>query len=155
MRQFDAALKRAQQTKKPLLVDFWAEWCGWCHRLDQTTYVDPVVVKMSEDFVAVKVNTEGTPREVAVARHYDVSSLPTIAFLSPAGRMILRLNGFQGPGQFPRAIEEARERATKIIGWEDDDRARSPATRRRWPAWARTSSSRRPTTRAATCWRAR
>jgi thioredoxin-like negative regulator of GroEL len=120
VRQFDAALKRAHQMKKPLLVDFWAEWCGWCHRLDQTTYVDPVVVKMSEDFVAVKVNTEGTPREVAVARHYDVSSLPTIAFLSPAGRMILRLNGFQGPGQFPRAIEEARERASKIIGWEED-----------------------------------
>ena len=120
VRQFDAALKRAQTVKKPLLVDFWAEWCGWCHRLDQTTYVDPVVVKMSEDFVPVKVNTEGTPREVAVARRYDVTSLPTIAFLSPAGRLILRLNGFQGPGQFPRAIEVAKERAVKIIGWEDD-----------------------------------
>jgi thiol-disulfide isomerase/thioredoxin len=120
VRQFDAALKRAQTVKKPLLVDFWAEWCGWCHRLDQTTYVDPVVVKMSEDFVSVKVNTEGTPREVAVARRYDVSSLPTIAFLSPQGRMILRINGFQGPGQFPRAIEEAKERAVKIIEWEAD-----------------------------------
>jgi thioredoxin-like negative regulator of GroEL len=120
VRQFDAALKRAQTVKKPLLVDFWAEWCGWCHRQDQTTYVDPVVVKMSEDFVAVKVNTEGTPREVAVSRRYDVTSLPTIAFLSPAGRLILRLNGFQGPGQFPRALEEAKERAAKIIGWEDD-----------------------------------
>jgi tetratricopeptide (TPR) repeat protein len=120
VKQFDAALKRAQTVKKPLLVDFWAEWCGWCHRQDQTTYVDPVVVKMSEDFVAVKVNTEGTPREVAVARRYDVTSLPTIAFLSPAGRLILRLDGFQGPGQFPRALEEAKERAEKIIGWEAD-----------------------------------
>jgi len=120
VRQFDAALKRAQTVKKPLLVDFWAEWCGWCHRLDQTTYVDPVVVKMSEDFVPVKVNTEGTSREVAVARRYDVSTLPTIAFLSPAGRLILRLTGFQGPGQFPRAIEVAKERAAKIIGWEAD-----------------------------------
>ena len=118
VRQFDAALKRAQIVKKPLLVDFWADWCGWCHRLDQTTYVDPVVVKMSEDFVAVKVNTEGTPREMAVARRYDVGSLPTIAFLSPQGRMILRVNGFQGPGQFPRAIEVAKERSVKIIEWE-------------------------------------
>jgi len=120
VRQFDAALKRAQTVKKPMLVDFWAEWCGWCHRLDQTTYVDPVVVKMSEDFVPVKVNTEGTSREVAVARRYEVSSLPTIAFLSPQGRLILRLSGFQGPGQFPHAIEVAKERAVKIIGWEDD-----------------------------------
>ena len=119
VRQWDAALKRAQQTRKPLLVDFWAEWCGWCHRLDQTTYVDPVVVKMSEDFVPVKVNTEGTPREVEVARRYDVSSLPTIAFLSPAGRVILRLNGFQGPGQFPRTMETALELAHRVSGWEE------------------------------------
>ena len=120
VRQFDAALKRAQTVKKPILVDFWADWCGWCHRLDQTTYVDPVVVKMSDDFVPVKVNTEGTPREVAVARRYEVTSLPTIAFLSPQGRLILRLSGFQGPGQFPQAIEEAKERSVKIIGWEED-----------------------------------
>jgi len=79
-----------------------------------------VVVKMSDDFVSVKVNTEGTPREVAVARRYEVTSLPTIAFLSPQGRLILRLSGFQGPGQFPRAIEVAKERSVKIIAWEED-----------------------------------
>jgi len=118
--RFEEALRKARAAHKPLMVDFWAEWCGWCHRLDQTTYVDPVVVKMSEDFVPVKVNTEGTPREVAVARRYEVSSLPTIAFLSPQGRLILRLSGFQGPGQFPHAIEVAKERAVKIIGWEED-----------------------------------
>ena len=41
------------------MVDFWAEWCGWCHHLDTTTYVDPTVVKLAHDFVAVKVDTEG------------------------------------------------------------------------------------------------
>ena len=38
---FDEALKKARSQNKPLMVDFWAEWCGWCHRLDKTTYVDP------------------------------------------------------------------------------------------------------------------
>jgi len=117
-RNYDVAKKKAKETKKPLLVDFWAEWCTWCHRLDRTTYVDPQVVKLAEDFIAVKVNTEGTPREAAIALQYDVTSLPTIAFLSPAGHPILRLRGYLGPGQFPESMVEARELAAKVMGWE-------------------------------------
>ena len=118
-RRFPDALKKARAARKPVMVDFWAEWCGWCHRLDQTTYVDPTVVKLSEEFVAVKVDTEGDPKGAAIAVRYDVTSLPTIAFLTPQGRPLLRLNGFQGPGQFPRTLEAARDVAQRVMGWED------------------------------------
>jgi thioredoxin-like negative regulator of GroEL len=117
-RNFEEALKKAKAANKPVMVDFWAEWCGWCHRLDQTTYVDPIVVKLAQDFVAVKVDTEGSRRDVDVAARYDVSSLPTIAFLSPGGRQILRLNGFQGPGEFPRTMKQAKDLAGKVLAWE-------------------------------------
>jgi len=116
--RFDEALKKAKAARKPIMVDFWAEWCAWCHRLDQTTYVDPVVVKMSEDFVAVKVNTEGGRKEIEIALRYSVSALPTIVFLSPEGRQVLRLGQFQGPGQFPRTLEQARQAAAKVMALE-------------------------------------
>ena len=118
-RQFEDALKKARASRKPVMVDFWADWCGWCHRLDATTYVDPVVVRMSEDFVAVKVDTEGDAKGAAVAVRYDVTSLPTIAFLTPSGRPLMRLNGFQGPGQFPKTLEAAKEVAQRVMAWED------------------------------------
>lgn len=128
-RDFDVALRKAKAAQKPLLVDFWAEWCGWCHRLDRTTYADPIVVKMSESFVAVKVNTEGGPRQTAVALRYNVESLPTIAFLSPSGRPLFRLNGFQGPGQFPRTLVQAKDLADRVMGWETalEQNAEDPA----------------------------
>jgi thiol-disulfide isomerase/thioredoxin len=118
-RKFEDALKKARAAGKPVMIDFWAEWCGWCHRLDKTTYMDPAVLALAKDFVAVKVNTEGEPRDVAVAIRYDVSSLPTIMVVSPRGRPIARVNGFVGPGQFPRVLEGARDASRRVIAWEN------------------------------------
>src|SRR5207247_5601054 len=103
-RNLDEAVKAARTAQRPLMVDFWAEWCGWCRRLDQTTYRDPNVVHLSAAFVAVKVDTEGTQREVEFAGRYNVSSLPTIVFLSPEGRPLLRIDGYQAPGVFPQTL---------------------------------------------------
>ena len=102
-----------------MIVDFWADWCAWCHRLDKNTYADPWVARKAQEFVAVKVNTEGSRKELDVAVRYHVTSLPTIVFLSPEGRQLFRLNGYQGPGQFPRTLEGALQAARTVMSWED------------------------------------
>jgi thioredoxin-like negative regulator of GroEL len=115
---FDTAQRKSRVTDKPLMVDFWAEWCGWCHELDRTTYMDREVVKIAGGFVAVKVDTEGGRTEMAVAVRYRVDSLPTILFLTPQGRVIVRLNGFQRPAQFARVLTRVLEISSEVIGWE-------------------------------------
>jgi thiol-disulfide isomerase/thioredoxin len=118
-RGFDEALKKAKAAGKPVMIDFWAEWCGWCHRLDLTTYVDPRVLKLGEEFVTVKVDVEAGGRQSAIAERYDaLEKLPTILFVTPQGRVILRVNGFQGPGQFPATMEKARDIGGRVMAWE-------------------------------------
>jgi thioredoxin-like negative regulator of GroEL len=117
-KDFKAALREARTTGKPVMVDFWAKWCEWCHTLDTTTYRDEKVVALLSEFVPVKVDTEGSAGERALSAQHGVETLPTIAFLSPTGRLFLRHASFEGPETFPALLEKARSRASEIGGWE-------------------------------------
>jgi thiol-disulfide isomerase/thioredoxin len=109
VKDWKAAQKQARTSGRPVLVDFWAEWCHWCHELDRTTYADPDVVALSAGFVAVKVNAEGSLGELELARRYEVGTLPTIAFLSPQGRLLLRRTAFEDAAKFAATLRAAAE----------------------------------------------
>jgi thioredoxin 1 len=61
------------QSDKPVLVDFWAEWCGPCHAV--APVLDRIVEEGGGDLKLVKVNIDEQP---ALAARYGVQSIPTI-----------------------------------------------------------------------------
>ncbi|HVF09345.1 MAG TPA: thioredoxin family protein [Abditibacteriaceae bacterium] len=89
-KSMEVALQEAKRTKKPIMVDFYADWCGPCKMLDQYVYTDPSVIEQAKQWVTVKVDVEKN-RELAYK--YEVSALPTVAFLKPDGTVIA---GFKG-----------------------------------------------------------
>jgi thioredoxin-related protein len=115
---FAAALAKAGASGRPLMVEFWAEWCGWCHVFERTTFADADVVHLARDFVAVRIDTEGTPDQVQVAERYGITGLPTILFLAPSGRTVLQVSGYQKPAQFARTLEAAKQQSAQVSGWE-------------------------------------
>lgn len=73
---------------KPVLVDFWAPWCGYCQKL--TPVIDELAGEISEKAKVVKVNVD---ENRALAQKYGVMSLPTM-LLFKSGEQVEKMMGF-------------------------------------------------------------
>lgn len=62
--------------KVPVLIDFWADWCGPCKM--QSPIVDAVAEKMGDQVKVCKVNVD---QEASLALNYQIVSIPTLIFM--------------------------------------------------------------------------
>jgi thioredoxin-like negative regulator of GroEL len=87
---YERGFAEARREGKPLLLFFTAEWCHYCHQMADEAFTNPQVVSLSEKFVCVLVDADGS-RDVC--RQFHVSRFPTIQFLSPSGVLLNRFEG--------------------------------------------------------------
>lgn len=105
---FNSALKQAEKADKPLMVDFYTDWCGWCKKLDQDTYPDSKVTELSRKFIAVKLNGDKYPDLV---KKYKVNGYPSIVFLNSKGVEVSRVVGYQNADTFLKSMQTALNKA--------------------------------------------
>lgn len=100
---FEEALLRAKAECKPVMIDFFADWCAACKELDRLTYVAPEIIAEAKRFVTIKVDgTNENEVTDAIYERFGVKGLPTVAFIDPMGQMLQnpRMTGFLPPEQF-------------------------------------------------------
>jgi thiol:disulfide interchange protein DsbD len=107
-------LQQALQENKPVIIDFYADWCAPCRELENVTFHHPDIVKQAEDrFVMIKVDVTrgGNPDHERLLHQYHVRGVPTIVFIDTEGneRADLRLVDFLPPERFLSRMSEVTD----------------------------------------------
>ena len=95
--------------KKPVIIDFYADWCNPCKELEHITFADPDVQNILKDFIRLKVDlTIVNDSTNALKKEFDIPGVPTIMFYDKTGieRKDLRLNGFEKPKAFMNRLKK-------------------------------------------------
>ena len=118
--QYDDGLKLAKEYGRHVLVNFTAKWCGYCKKMNATTFRDPEVVRMlNEDFVSIKVDGESkkelnidgykiTERKLTQAE-YHVRGYPAYWFLKSDGQRLGVLPGYRTADDFLEVLYFMKE----------------------------------------------
>lgn len=100
-------LIEASQTNKPVMIDFYADWCIPCKELDKFTFSAPQVIEKSKKFIMLKVDlTKGNDH---IRNKFNVKGVPTLVFLKSNGDELknLRITGFIESEKFLSVLTKA------------------------------------------------
>jgi thiol:disulfide interchange protein DsbD len=108
----DKTISEAKASQKPVIIDFYANWCTPCRELEKVTFHNSEVVKAANAFVMIKADLtrSGNPVYERLLKHYAIKGVPTIVFIDSQGkeRTDLRLVDFMPPDQFVQHISKLR-----------------------------------------------
>lgn len=95
------SFKELTASGKPLVVDFWATWCGPCKR------VAPLIEELAAEYEGrVNIGKCDVEEDEDLATQFQVSSIPTIIFIDAQGQLAGRVVGAQSKAVLQQNIEK-------------------------------------------------
>jgi thiol:disulfide interchange protein len=92
----EAAFAQAQQTGRPVFMDFYASWCPPCKSMDREVFSRDDVARAMDDWVPLKIDVD---QQDDLANQHDIQVLPTLLAATPEGEIVARYEGYMSPEQ--------------------------------------------------------
>jgi thioredoxin-related protein len=127
--KYDEGLALAKEKGKKVFVEFTAKWCGWCKKMHATTFKDPEIVKLMDEYF-VSVSVDGDSRDTLnidgwitserkLARQYRVSSYPTYWFLTSEAEQIAPVKGYRDKATLSQILDYLKDDLYKTVSFQD------------------------------------
>ena len=103
---------RLAAVDRPVMLDFYADWCVSCKEMERYTFADPAVQAKLAGFTLLKADVTGnTPEDKALLTRFGLFGPPGIIFFAPGGKEVagLRVVGYQEAATFLRALDKASQ----------------------------------------------
>lgn len=90
----DEAFAAARKSGKPVLVDLFAQWCGWCKTMEREVFTQQAFQTYAERFVLLRVDVDDGGDGSELQRRFSANSLPTLLLLDPKRALLGKIEGF-------------------------------------------------------------
>lgn len=110
MTDLAAAQQLAQREGRPVLIDFYATWCGPCETMAREVFPRKEVAGALADWVPVRINGETNPK---LMRQFGVEAYPTFVVLSADGAIHRQFSGALPADEFVAFVKDADPRKEK------------------------------------------
>jgi thioredoxin-related protein len=137
---FSESLEKSKKDPKPVFIDVYTDWCGWCKRMDATTFKDSAIANyLNSKYYAVKMNAEmkdtinfggnmfvntnptgkRSSHQIAIALLNGKMSYPSYAFLNEKYQKLTVLPGYRKANELLPILQYFGEGAYLNTSWED------------------------------------
>jgi len=115
LKSYTAAQKKAKEKNALIFVDLFADWCGWCHKMEEEVFPAEAFQKATENKVLLRLNTEDAGEGTKVSQQFGVTSLPTFLLLTPNGTVAGVIRGYYPAGEFVKALSDTEAKYKEFV----------------------------------------
>lgn len=136
---FEEAVELNKTEQRKIFIDVYTDWCGWCKKMEATTFTDPVITNiLNKEYYAVRFDAETTdtigfagkqfvndggrsrsPHQLAVALLQGKMSYPSVAYLNEDNQLLTSVPGYYTPDRLEPILKFFAEDAFKTQSFEE------------------------------------